>query len=190
MYRLYRYVPPNEASQSSNWGVTASKPCSLQFGFVRRWISDFSQALGGFPLFSSFCALGIHSRGIKKTHNMSDEIFLSKNIFRAFCLSLLAGRDFLLVLSHGTTGHICWEPRRETSPLALKTFLQFHTSQCIYFCRKVPYPTSTMSAVVCRDSHLKYRVFTEQMNQQLLLARDCYIFVATLLPQDFYLHIY
>lgn len=164
-------------------GVGSDREQTLQFGFVRKLISDFSQALlGGFPLFSSF---GHTQQGIKKTPTIwnSGEIFLTKKIFTAFCcLSLLAGRDCLLLLSRGTTGHVCWEPQRETSPLALKTFLQFLISQCIYFCRKIPYPTSAMSAMVGRDSHMKYRVFREQMNQHLLLARDCYIFVATLLP--------
>lgn len=44
--------------------------------------------------------------------------------------------------------------------------------------------------MVCRDSHIKYIVFIEQMNKQLLPARDHSSFVAGLLPKGFSLCIY
>lgn len=126
----------------------------------------------------------------------SGKIFQTSKIFTAFSLSLLApclvliGRDCLPVLHCGRIGYISSKPERRTSNLALKMFQQLHISLYIYFCKKILYPRSTISAMVCQDSHVKYIVFIERMNKQLLLARDCCIFVARLLPYDFYLHIY
>lgn len=75
-----------------------------------------------------------------------------------------------------------YKPERGMSHLVLKMFQQLHMSLCIYSCKKILYPRSTISAMVCRDSHVKYVVFIEQVNKQLLPPRDCHIIFARLLP--------
>lgn len=159
MYRLYRCVRANEASQSSHleWGVTESKPYTLQSWIWEEMKSLISaRRLEDSPSSptSALAAFETHSRGIKQPHNMnSGGIFLTKKIFTAFCQSQLAEFAFsfclvsLLATSVGTTeGNI--------TP-CLENVSAIPHIPCIYFCRKIPYPRSTTSAVVCRDSHVE-----------------------------------
>lgn len=101
MHRLQRCVWPNEALQS--------KPCTLHscnlIHLGKKWISDFTQALGGFPLSPSFCACSFwntHQRDWKTPQHeqwwgFSDQKDLSVLPFPAG--SVPAGRDYPLGLS-------------------------------------------------------------------------------------------